>query len=114
MTPDHVAENVVVSMQYRLSLDDGSMVEESTADDPLVYLHGHQNVIVGLEQALEGRVEDAGELLDEGRHLSLVHRLGDGHRVGEQQPDRGARDQDRQHRDGAEKAGAQTGQAHGR
>jgi FKBP-type peptidyl-prolyl cis-trans isomerase SlyD len=54
MAPDHIAEDVVVSMQYRLSLDDGSLVEESTADEPLVYLHGHQNIIVGLEQALQG------------------------------------------------------------
>ena len=54
MAPEQVADNVVVSMQYRLSLDNGDLVEESTADEPLVYLHGHQNIIVGLEQALEG------------------------------------------------------------
>jgi len=54
MAPEQVAQDVVVSLQYRLSLDDGSLVEESEANDPLVYLHGHDNIISGLEQALEG------------------------------------------------------------
>ena len=54
MAPDQVTQDVVVTMQYRLSLDDGSLVEESEAGDPLVYLHGHDNIVPGLERALEG------------------------------------------------------------
>ncbi len=54
MTPERVAQDVVVSLQYRLSLDDGSLVEESETGDPLVYLHGHDNIIAGLERELEG------------------------------------------------------------
>ena len=54
--PEQVAQDVVVSMQYRLHLDDGTLVEESAADDPLIYLHGHENIIAGLEQAVEGMV----------------------------------------------------------
>lgn len=54
MTVDKVAQDVVVSFNYRLSLEDGSLVEESEAGEPLVYLHGHDNIIPGLESALAG------------------------------------------------------------
>ncbi len=54
MGPDRVAKDVVVELQYKLRLDDGTLVEESTPDDPLVYLHGHENIIPGLERQLEG------------------------------------------------------------
>ncbi|GAB4481724.1 MAG: peptidylprolyl isomerase [Anaerolineae bacterium] len=53
--PDKVTQNAVVSLQYRLYLDeDGSLVEESQPGDDLVYLHGHNNIISGLENALTG------------------------------------------------------------
>ncbi len=53
--PDKVTRNAVVSLQYRLYLDeDGSLVEESQPGDDLVYLHGHNNIIPGLESALTG------------------------------------------------------------
>jgi len=53
--PDKVAKNVVVSVQYKLWLDDeNTLIEESDSDDPMVYLHGHDNIITGLERALEG------------------------------------------------------------
>ena len=59
MPPQEIAKNVVVSLHYKLRLDDGSLVEETEADDPLVYLHGHDNIISGLERELEGlRVGD--------------------------------------------------------
>lgn len=54
MAPDKIAKGVVVELQYKLRLDDGTLVEESTSDDPLVYLHGHDNIIPGLERQLEG------------------------------------------------------------
>jgi FKBP-type peptidyl-prolyl cis-trans isomerase SlyD len=54
MAADKVAKDLVVTLQYKLSLDDGELVEESEQDDPLMYLHGHQNIIPGLEEALEG------------------------------------------------------------
>jgi FKBP-type peptidyl-prolyl cis-trans isomerase SlyD len=59
MPPQQIEDNVVVTLQYKLWLDDGEMVEESDADDPLMYLHGHDNIIPGLERALQGmRVGD--------------------------------------------------------
>ncbi len=54
MMPETVRKDVVVSLQYKLWLDDGELVEETLADEPLVYLHGHDNIIPGLERALEG------------------------------------------------------------
>lgn len=52
--------NKVVSFHYRLrEVDDnsehGEWREQSHGSDPLVYLHGFHNVIVGLERALEGK-----------------------------------------------------------
>jgi FKBP-type peptidyl-prolyl cis-trans isomerase SlyD len=54
MPHNTVSQDVVVTLHYRLTLDDGSLVEESTADDPLTYLHGHDSVIPGLEEELGG------------------------------------------------------------
>lgn len=54
MAPEQIDRDVVVSLQYKLSLDDGTVVEESEHGDPLVYLHGYGNIVVGLERELEG------------------------------------------------------------
>lgn len=54
MAPDRIDNDVVVTLNYRLTLDDGELVEESDPSDPLVYLHGHDNIIPGLENALTG------------------------------------------------------------
>lgn len=55
-----VAKNRVVSINYTLKNDAGSVIDRSDADAPLVYLHGAENIIPGLERALDGRVaEDA-------------------------------------------------------
>ncbi|PCE68697.1 MULTISPECIES: peptidylprolyl isomerase [Salinivibrio] len=50
-----IANDVVVSLAYQVKNEDGALVDESTAQEPLQYLHGHRNLIVGLEKALEGR-----------------------------------------------------------
>lgn len=42
-------------MDYRLTGSDGSVLDESAEGQPLVYLHGHGNIIPGLESALNGR-----------------------------------------------------------
>lgn len=55
MPPDKIEKDVVVSLQYSLKLDNGDLVEESNEDEPLMYLHGHGNIIPGLERRLEGR-----------------------------------------------------------
>ncbi len=54
MPVDRIAKDVVVSLHYKLCLDDGQLIEETDADDPLVYLHGHDQIIPGLERELQG------------------------------------------------------------
>jgi FKBP-type peptidyl-prolyl cis-trans isomerase SlyD len=55
-----VTNGLVVSLAYTLRLDDGEEIDSAGADDPLVYLHGAQNIIPGLEQALSGlKIGDA-------------------------------------------------------
>ena len=56
-----IAKDTVVSIDYRLHLGDGKIIEETEPDDPLVYLHGHEEIVPGLEKALEGK--KAGETL---------------------------------------------------
>ena len=46
------SHGTVVKMNYALSLDDDEILESS--DCPMEYLHGFENIIPGLERALEG------------------------------------------------------------
>ncbi|WP_394212535.1 peptidylprolyl isomerase [Enterovibrio calviensis] len=50
-----VTKDVVVSIAYQVKNEDGIVVDESTQSNPLQYLQGHDNLIIGLENALEGR-----------------------------------------------------------
>ncbi|MFK7741881.1 MAG: peptidylprolyl isomerase [Planctomycetota bacterium] len=50
-----IADGHVVTLHYRLTLDDGSIADESFGGEPLVYLHGAQNIVPGLERQLAGR-----------------------------------------------------------
>jgi FKBP-type peptidyl-prolyl cis-trans isomerase SlyD len=56
-----ITKDSVVSIDYRLHLGDGKIIDESEPGDPLVYLHGHEEIVPGLEKALEGK--KAGESL---------------------------------------------------
>ena len=49
-----VADNVVVSVDYVLRLDDKSEIDRSAEGTPLEYLHGYKNIIPGLEKELNG------------------------------------------------------------
>ncbi|GGJ74355.1 FKBP-type peptidyl-prolyl cis-trans isomerase [Deinococcus aquiradiocola] len=55
-----IAQDKVVEIEYVLKVD-GEIVDQSEVGDPLVYLHGHNNIIPGLETALEGH--EAGDTL---------------------------------------------------
>ena len=57
-----IADGHVVTLHYRLTLDDGSIADESFGGEPLVYLHGAQNIVPGLERQLTGK--QAGEKCD--------------------------------------------------
>lgn len=49
-----VADNMVVSMDYTLTLDGGEVIDSSEGRDPLEFLHGRGQIIPGLEKALYG------------------------------------------------------------
>src|SRR6218665_4157103 len=56
-----IAKDSVVSIEYRLHLGDGKIVEERERGEALEYVQGHEEIVPGLEQALEGKA--AGESL---------------------------------------------------
>lgn len=49
-----VADNVVVILDYVLTLDDDREADRSGKDAPMEYLHGFNNIIPGLENELIG------------------------------------------------------------
>lgn len=56
-----IAANKVVSIEYTLTNDEGEVLDTSVGDEPLEYLHGAENIVPGLEDALSGK--DAGDEL---------------------------------------------------
>ena len=51
--PTTVADDVVVSIEYTLTVD-GEVIDASEENDPLEYLQGYQNIIPGLEREMSG------------------------------------------------------------
>ncbi|HYO60216.1 peptidylprolyl isomerase [Archangium sp.] len=49
-----VSKDSVVSLEYRLHLGDGKVVDESEPGQPLAYMHGRGQIVPGLEGQLEG------------------------------------------------------------
>ncbi len=54
MAISKIANGVVVIMTYELTVD-GEVVDSAGSDAPLEYLHGADNIVPGLEEALEGK-----------------------------------------------------------
>jgi FKBP-type peptidyl-prolyl cis-trans isomerase SlyD len=54
MATGRVEKDVVVGINYRLTLNDGTEVDSTADRGPLEYLHGYGNLIPGLEKALDG------------------------------------------------------------
>jgi FKBP-type peptidyl-prolyl cis-trans isomerase SlyD len=50
-----ISQDQVVSIHYTLRDDAGEIIDRSAAGEPLSYLHGHGNLIPGLERELTGR-----------------------------------------------------------
>ena len=55
MSDQLIADGHVVIMQYTLRADDGEVLDASTPDDPMTYLHGAENIVPGLEKELTGK-----------------------------------------------------------
>lgn len=52
-----VADGKVVLIHYTLRDDAGEELDSSAGSDPLVYLHGYQNIVPGLEKELTGKAK---------------------------------------------------------
>ena len=50
-----ITKDSVVQFHYTITDDKGEQLDTSRTGDPMAYLHGHDNMIVGVETALEGR-----------------------------------------------------------
>jgi FKBP-type peptidyl-prolyl cis-trans isomerase SlyD len=50
-----IAKNTVVTIDYTLTDDQGSVLDTSKGVEPLQYVQGIGNLIPGLEKALEGK-----------------------------------------------------------
>ncbi len=50
-----VSDKMVVGIHYTLTDTDGNVLDGSNQSEPLVYLHGAGNIVVGLEKALMGK-----------------------------------------------------------
>lgn len=50
-----IADNKVVSIHYTLTNTEGNVLDKSDGEQPLVYIHGANNIIPGLEKALTSK-----------------------------------------------------------
>ena len=66
-----IAENKVVAIDYKLTDEDGKLLDSSEGREPLHYLHGANNIIPGLESALSGKAS--------GDEVEVVVSPGDGY-----------------------------------
>jgi FKBP-type peptidyl-prolyl cis-trans isomerase SlyD len=57
-----IQKDSVVTFHYTLKDDAGEVIDTSDGGDPLAYLHGHGNLVAGLERELTGKV--AGDKLN--------------------------------------------------
>lgn len=53
-SPSQVADGVVVKIEYTLAIA-GEILDSSEEEGPLEYLQGHENIVPGLEKALDGK-----------------------------------------------------------
>lgn len=56
-----ISENAAVLFHYTLTDEQDTQLDSSKGKEPLAYLHGHKNIIPGLEQAMEGK--QAGDVM---------------------------------------------------
>lgn len=75
-----IGDKLVVSMHYKLTDDEGTVIDSSEGAKPMTYLHGASNIIPGLEKELTGKSEGSklqvkvepaegyGEIMDEMVH----------------------------------------------
>lgn len=57
-----IGQDRIVTIGYQLTDEKGQVLDRSSEDAPLAYLHGRGNIIPGLERALEGH--ESGERVE--------------------------------------------------
>jgi len=57
-----IKQDSVVTFNYTLKDDAGEVIDSSDGAEPLIYLHGHGNLVPGLERELTGK--SAGDKLE--------------------------------------------------
>lgn len=57
-----ISTDKVVHLEFTVTDGEGNQIDSTEQSGPLVYLHGHNNIIPGLETALEGK--DVADRLD--------------------------------------------------
>jgi FKBP-type peptidyl-prolyl cis-trans isomerase SlyD len=50
-----IKQDSVVTIHYTLKDDAGEVIDSSASGEPLAYLHGHGNLVPGLERELQGK-----------------------------------------------------------
>lgn len=50
-----ITKDKVVQLSYTLKDENGDTLETNKGQDPMAYLHGHNNMMLGVEKALEGK-----------------------------------------------------------
>lgn len=53
----NITKDLVVGIAYTLTDTRDQFIDSASGSGPLVYLHGYENIIPGLERALEGKAE---------------------------------------------------------
>lgn len=53
----NISKNSVVQFHYTLADESGDQLESSFDGEPVTYIHGHGNMISGVEAALDGKVQ---------------------------------------------------------
>ncbi len=52
-----IKKDDVVEIEYTLKDNSGKVIDTSVGREPLPYLHGHKNIVPGLEKELDGKSE---------------------------------------------------------
>lgn len=52
-----IEQDKAVSIHYTLTDNDGNILDSSDGREPLAYLHGHGNLIPGMEEGLQGHTK---------------------------------------------------------
>ena len=53
--PLKVDADTVVTFHYTLHDGDGTLIESSAGKEPVIYMHGHANIVPGLEREMGGK-----------------------------------------------------------